>query len=61
VGEGACVRVTRYNIVMKTAAAMRALRNVSMLGDWQANRLPNLEWRREAGTSLSLRSEVKRC
>jgi hypothetical protein len=32
-GEGACVRVTRYNIVMKTAAAARALRNVSMLGE----------------------------
>lgn len=40
-GEGGCVRVTRYNMVMKTAAATRALRNVSMLGDWQANLLPN--------------------
>jgi hypothetical protein len=32
-GEGACVRVTRYSIVMKTAAAMRARRKVSMLGN----------------------------
>jgi hypothetical protein len=51
VGEGACVRVTRYNIVMKTAAAMRALRNVSMLGDWACRLSANSRMKKRSSDS----------